>query len=68
MKKIILCTVAGIAIGYFCRKIREKADIKEICDDINDLSYKTRKKFKNVINKGLNEADCVKDQLESKIQ
>lgn len=49
MKKIILGTAAGIAVGYFFRKIQEKANFKEMCDDINGMGYKARKKIKNVI-------------------
>ena len=67
MKKIILGTVAGIAAGYYFRKMQERVNFKEMCDDINGIGYKTKKKMKNMINKGMNEADCIKDQIENKI-
>ncbi len=53
MKKIILGTIAGIAVGYFCRKIQERANFKEMCEEINDMGYKTKKKLKNALNKGI---------------
>jgi hypothetical protein len=53
MKKIILGTVAGIAAGYFIRKIQERANFKEMCNGINDMGYKTKKKLRNALNKDI---------------
>ena len=67
MKKIILYAAAGIAVGYFFRKIQERADIKKICDNMTDLSDKTKKRLKDAFNNGANEVDYIKDQVENKI-
>lgn len=67
MKKIILGTVAGIAAGYFFRKIQEKETFKEMCDNINGLGHRAKRTLKDTFNKGLEEADCVKDQIETKM-
>ncbi len=67
MNKIVLGVVAGITAGYFLRKIQEKASFKEMCDSINGFSFRTRKKMKEAIDRGTDEANCIKDQIESKI-
>ncbi len=66
MKKVILGTIAGIATGYFLRKIQERAYFHEMCDDISGLRFKAKKKFKNAMDRGMNEAEYIKDQVESK--
>lgn len=66
MKKIILGTIAGIATGYFLRKIQEKANLKEMYNEFNNMGHKTKRKMKGAINKGLIKADGIKDQIENK--
>lgn len=61
MKKIVLGTVAGIAIGYFFRKIQQKGNFKKMWDDINGIGYKTKRKVKAVIDKKTNEANLIND-------
>ncbi|WP_156032923.1 hypothetical protein [Prevotella sp. 10(H)] len=51
MNKVILSAVAGIAVGYFFRKIRDKAHLQEANEEINGAIHKDKKHFRNILNK-----------------
>lgn len=44
MRKIILSAIAGIATGYFFRKIQEEAFFKRMSDNINGFNFRRKKK------------------------
>lgn len=67
MNKIILGTAAGVVLGYFIHRIKDKAYFKKINGEINGLGLKAKKKLNNVLDTEINDAECAESQLEAKI-
>ena len=68
MNKIILSAAAGIAVGYFIRKIQDKADLQEMYDEIHELGDKAGKKIKRTIDKGIDHAEHLKGTIEKELK
>lgn len=64
MNKIIVSAVAGIAVGYFVRKIQDKAHLQEMSADINGVAHKAKRKFGNILDK----AETLKEKSEIEIK
>ncbi|CVK16026.1 hypothetical protein Ga0061079_104145 [Apibacter mensalis] len=60
MRKIVIGTVLGAAVGYFARKMQEKGFFDQMSDELCQLKSKTKKKFNDVVNTGKNEAEDIK--------
>lgn len=56
MKNVLIGIAAGIAIGYVLRKMEDDGKFKCIHDDMSELADRTKKKFKDVVDKGVNQA------------
>ncbi len=53
MKNVLIGIAAGIAIGYVLRKM-----------DMSELADRAKKKIKDVVDKGVNEAEYIGDRVE----
>ena len=64
MKNVLIGIAAGIAIGYVLRKMEDDGKFKCIHDDMSELADRTKKKFKDAVDKGINQAEDVADRVE----
>ena len=64
MKNVLIGISAGIAIGYVLRKMEDDGKFKCIHDDMSELADRTKKKFKDAVDKGINQAEYVADRVE----
>ena len=64
MKNVLIGIAAGIAIGYVLRKMEDDGKFKCIHDDMRELADRTKKKFKDVVDKGDNQAEYIADRVE----
>ena len=64
MKNVLIGIAAGIAIGYVLRKMEDDGKFKCIHDDMSELADRTKKKFKDAVDKGINQAEYVADSVE----
>lgn len=64
MKNVLIGIAAGIAIGYVLRKMEDDGKFKSIHDGMSELADKTKKKFKDVVDKGVNQAEYIADRVE----
>lgn len=64
MKNVLLGIAAGAAIGYAVRKMADEGRFDHMGDNVSDMLDKTKKKFKNVMDKGTNQAEYVADRVE----
>ena len=64
MKNVLIGIAAGIAIGYVLRKMEDDGKFKCIHDDMRELADRTKKKFKDVVDKGVNQAEYIADRVE----
>lgn len=64
MKNVLIGIAAGIAIGYVLRKMEDDGKFKCIHDDMSELTDRTKKKFKDVVDKGVNQAEYIANRVE----
>ena len=64
MKKLLIGAIAGIAAGYYIRKMQEEHKFDPIIDRANDLAAKAKKKAKDVADLAQNQAEYLKDRAE----
>lgn len=64
MKNVLIGIAAGAVIGYVLRKMEDDGKFKCIHNDVTQLTDMAKKKFKNVVDKGVNEAEYVADRVE----
>ena len=64
MKNVLIGIAAGLAIGYVLRKMEDDGKFKCIHDDMSELADRTKKKFKDAVDKGINQAEYVADRVE----
>lgn len=64
MKNVLIGIAAGIAIGYVLRKMEDDGKFKCIHDDMSELADRAKKKIKDVVDKGVNEAEYIGDRAE----
>ncbi|WP_295842632.1 hypothetical protein [uncultured Apibacter sp.] len=62
MKKIILGTFLGAAIGYIARKMQEDGFFDKVSNELNKFTSKTKKNLNNMVDVGKNEAEYLKDR------
>lgn len=64
MKNLLIGIAAGVAIGYVVRKMVEEGKFNCVCDEMSELADKTKLKFKNAVDTGLNEAEYLAERVE----
>lgn len=70
MKNVLIGIAAGVAIGYVVRRLVEEGKIPCLCGghcnchDISELADKTKKKIKDAVDVGINQAEYVADRVE----
>lgn len=64
MSKFIVGTTVGLAIGYMIAKMKDEQFMEKVNDEMTDFTAKAKKKAKDLLNKGQNEAEYVKDRAE----
>lgn len=62
MKKVLLGTILGAALGYVARKMQENGFLDQVSDEISKFTSKTKKNFSNIVDVGKNEAEYLKDR------
>jgi len=62
MNKFIIGVVLGTAMGFCARRLQEKGYLDGMCDAMSDFASKAKRDVKNVMDKGMNEAEYVKDR------
>jgi len=63
MKKILLGTIVGIAAGYAFFRYKQDGSWDGLCDELHSMANKTKRDAKNMFDKGMNEAEYVKDEI-----
>lgn len=64
MKKILLGTIVGIAAGYALFRYKKDGSWDGLCDEFQSLANKTKRDAKNLFDKGKNQVDYIKDEIE----
>lgn len=64
MKNVLIGIAAGAIIGYVLRKMEDDGKFNCIHDDFTQLTDMAKKKFKNVVDKGSNEAEYIADRVD----
>lgn len=64
MGKFLCGAAFGIALGYMIRKMQEEKKFDKFANDINRFADQTKKKVKNLVDMGQNEAEYVADRAE----
>lgn len=64
MKKVLLGATLGMVAGYFIRKMQEEGEFEKAADCANKFAAKTKKKAKNLIDAGQNEAEYLKERVD----
>ncbi len=67
MKDLILGLFVGAAIGYVVGMAKERGTMDDLCDEVNDLGRRTKRLFKNAVDKTKNQAEYLKDSAEYEI-
>ena len=67
MKKVVLGLVIGSVVGYIIRKMQDDGRFDCVKDNANKFIGKSKRDLKNVADLAKNEAEYLKDRLESKI-
>ncbi len=71
MKKVILGTVLGAAVGItlgcLAKAAYERGYFDSVSDSMHDFAFKTKKKIKNAVDTGKNEMEYLKEKAEYEI-
>lgn len=65
MKNLLVGIAIGAAAGCVIRKMAEEGKFRGLHEDLNQLADKAKKKTKNLIDTGANQAEYVSDRIES---
>ena len=68
MKNILLGIAVGAALGYLGRIVYEHSFCGDLDDDVNEFAGKAKRKVKDVMAKGRNHAEYIKDRANYKIE
>lgn len=66
--KFIIGAAVGVAAGYAIARMQEKGYFDDVCDNLNDFAATTKKNAKNLIDKGANELEYIKERAGYKVQ
>lgn len=64
MKNVLIGIAAGAMIGYVLRKMEDDGKFKCLQNDFTQLTDLAKKKFKNVMDKGANEAEYMANRVQ----
>lgn len=64
MKNVLMGIAAGAMIGYVLRKMEDDGKFKCLQNDFTQLTDLAKKKFKNVLDKGANEAEYMANRVQ----
>lgn len=64
MKDVLIGVAVGVAIGYVVRKMVDEGKFDCVCHDVSELADKTKKKIKDVVDTGINQAEYIADRVE----
>lgn len=65
MKNLLIGMVVGAFAGCAIRKMAEEGKFRWLHDDLSQLADKAKKKTKNLMDAGANQAEYVSDRIES---
>lgn len=68
MKGFFVGAVVGAAALYFYQRCKEEGGLDRMCDDAKGFASKVKKDVKNTWDKGVNQAEYVKERAESKVE
>lgn len=68
MKKLFIGAAVGAALAYLFIKSQEDGGLDKLCDDVKDYSGKMKRNAKNAWDKGVNQAEYLKERAEDKIE
>ncbi len=66
--KFVIGAVVGVAAGYAIARMQEKGCFNEVCDNLNDFAATAKKNAKNLIDRGANELEYIKDRAGYKVE
>lgn len=64
MKNVLIGIAAGFAIGYIVRKMEDDGKFKCVHDEVTELADKTKKKFIEAVDKGLDQVESIANRVE----
>jgi len=64
MNKVVVGTAIGIAVGYIARKVQERPHGMSVADSLTGMAHDAKRQLNNVVDKGRNEAEYLRDQVE----
>lgn len=65
MKNLLVGIAVGVVAGCVLRKMAADGKFRWMHDDLSQLADKAKKKTKNLMDKGVNQAEYVSDRIES---
>jgi len=68
MKKVLLGAALGAAALYLVKRSKEDGGLEKMCDEMKDYAGKVKKNAKDTWDKGVNQAEYLKDRAEDKVQ
>lgn len=64
MCRVLFGAALGLLVGYSIRKMQEEKKFDKFSDDLNRFADQAKKKVKNFVDVGQNEAEYVVDRAE----
>lgn len=68
MKNLFLGAALGAAALYLVQRSKEDGGLEKMCDEMKDYAGKVKKTAKDTWDKGVNQAEYVKERAEDKVQ
>lgn len=62
MKGLILGIAAGVAAGYYARKMADEGKFDKVCGEAHEFAGKAKQKIKDVVDTGKDKAEYLTDQ------
>lgn len=66
LSKFLLGAAVGLAAGCAIAHLYEKGYFDGTCDQMNDLTLKTKKKMKDIVDMGENQLEYAKERIQYK--
>jgi len=68
MNKMMIGAAVGLAAGYAVAKMKEEGYFDKLSQDVNDMAGKAKRKAKYAWDKGANEMECMRGQVENTME
>jgi len=68
MKKLLLGAILGVGAACAYRTMKENGQLDKLADEVNDVASKAKRKIKDSLDKGMNQAEYLKDRAEYKVE